>query len=161
MGDVGGSKGGGGSREVKGGVVARAEWGYGKDDDQDLTLYHTKINVVRKKILRFPSDCNHCTKPDDTDMSVTDITNFKEVVIMSLTYKECGYRSKQIKGGWGNTLFWVKYHPQGYDSGRSRVGGSQVQYSGKMYPQDWSGSTWGGVGQTIHHGGVIYQQDEG
>jgi zinc finger protein len=32
-------------------------------------------------------------------MCVTDIPNFKEIVIMSLVCEECGYRSNEIKGG--------------------------------------------------------------
>jgi zinc finger protein len=57
------------------------------------------LNLGRQEVLKFPTTCAHCYRPAETDMCVTDIPHFKEVIIMSLVCDNCGYRSNEIKGG--------------------------------------------------------------
>jgi len=54
---------------------------------------------IKQEVMKFNSDCPHCHKPAETDMCLTDIPHFKEVIIMSLVCEHCGYRSNEIKGG--------------------------------------------------------------
>jgi zinc finger protein len=54
---------------------------------------------VKQEVMKFMTPCPHCFKPAETDMCLTDIPHFKEVIIMSLVCEHCGYRSNEIKGG--------------------------------------------------------------
>uniref|UniRef100_A0A7S3DST4 Zinc finger ZPR1-type domain-containing protein n=1 Tax=Entomoneis paludosa TaxID=265537 RepID=A0A7S3DST4_9STRA len=56
-------------------------------------------NIGRHEALVFPSSCPHCHQPTETKMCVTDIPHFPEVILMSLTCHDCGYKSNEIKGG--------------------------------------------------------------
>lgn len=53
----------------------------------------------RCEVVKIPTCCPHCHKNAETNMCITDIPHFKEVVIMNLACEECGYRSSEIKGG--------------------------------------------------------------
>jgi zinc finger protein len=61
------------------------------DDDDD--------DVGRQEVIKFQTPCPHCFVTAETDMCVTDIPHFKEVIIMSLFCRACGYKSNEIKGG--------------------------------------------------------------
>jgi zinc finger protein len=61
------------------------------DDDDD--------DVGRQEVIKFQTPCPHCFVTAETDMCVTDIPHFKEVIIMSLFCQACGYKSNEIKGG--------------------------------------------------------------
>ncbi|KAF8934474.1 nucleolar zinc-finger protein [Dissophora ornata] len=50
-------------------------------------------------ILSFPANCSSCGAPSDTKMHILDIPHFKEVIIMSTTCDECGYKSNEVKAG--------------------------------------------------------------
>lgn len=65
-------------------------------------------DLVKQEVMKFPSDCPHCHKPAETDMCLTDIPHFKEVIIMSLLCDHCGYRSNEIKGGGAIPKFGTK-----------------------------------------------------
>jgi zinc finger protein len=58
-----------------------------------------ETGIGRQEVMKFPTTCTHCYKPAETDMCVTDIPHFKEVIIMSLYCEHCGYKSNEIKGG--------------------------------------------------------------
>jgi len=65
----------------------------------NVTIDESKKNIGREEVIKFPTDCPHCFNPAETDMCVTDIPHFKEVIIMSLACDHCGYKSNEIKGG--------------------------------------------------------------
>jgi len=50
-------------------------------------------------VLSFPANCSSCGAPSDTKMHILDIPHFKEVIIMSTTCDECGYKSNEVKAG--------------------------------------------------------------
>ncbi|KAL7536326.1 hypothetical protein ACHAXR_007077 [Thalassiosira sp. AJA248-18] len=49
--------------------------------------------------MKFATDCPHCHASAETNMFVTNIPHFKEVIIMCLLCEQCGYKSNEIKGG--------------------------------------------------------------
>jgi len=63
----------------------------------------------RREVMQFPTECPSCHKPSSTDMCVTDIPHFKEVIIMSLNCDHCGYRSNEIKGGGAIPKFGTEF----------------------------------------------------
>ncbi|KAG0292989.1 nucleolar zinc-finger protein [Linnemannia gamsii] len=54
---------------------------------------------VLPDVLSFPAFCSSCNAPSDTKMHILDIPHFKEVIIMSTTCDECGYKSNEVKAG--------------------------------------------------------------
>lgn len=54
---------------------------------------------IKEEVMKFPTDCPHCYKTAETDMCLTDIPHFKEIIIMSLLCEHCGFKSNEIKGG--------------------------------------------------------------
>ncbi|KAF9370005.1 nucleolar zinc-finger protein [Podila verticillata] len=50
-------------------------------------------------VLSFPANCSSCNAPSDTKMHILDIPHFKEMIIMSTTCDECGYKSNEVKAG--------------------------------------------------------------
>ena len=67
-----------------------------------------KQSVGRQEVIKFPTDCPNCRQPAETDMCITDIPHFKEVIIMSLYCESCGYRSNEVKGGGAIPAFGTK-----------------------------------------------------
>lgn len=63
---------------------------------------------VKQEVMKFGTDCPTCYKQAETDMCLTDIPHFKEVIIMSLVCEHCGYRSNEIKGGGAIPKFGTK-----------------------------------------------------
>ncbi|XP_071535861.1 zinc finger protein ZPR1 [Panulirus ornatus] len=57
-------------------------------------------NVV-DEILVFSTLCDRCSRPADTNMKVTKIPYFKEVIIMATNCEACGNRTSEIKSGSG------------------------------------------------------------
>lgn len=55
--------------------------------------------TTQKEVMKFPTPCPHCQAPSETNMCVTNIPHFKEVVLMCFQCEQCGYRSNEIKGG--------------------------------------------------------------
>ncbi|KAJ2663019.1 nucleolar zinc-finger protein [Coemansia sp. RSA 1200] len=51
------------------------------------------------EILTFPANCSSCNAPCDTRMQMVDIPHFQEVIIMSTTCNQCGYKSNEVKCG--------------------------------------------------------------
>ena len=56
-------------------------------------------NSLRQEVLKFPTTCAHCRAPAETDMCLTKIPHFKEIIIMSMVCEQCGFKSNEIKGG--------------------------------------------------------------
>ncbi|KAK3849514.1 hypothetical protein Pcinc_043739, partial [Petrolisthes cinctipes] len=56
---------------------------------------------VKDEVLVFPTVCDRCSRPTDTNMKVIQIPYFKEVIIMALHCDGCGNRTNEVKSGAG------------------------------------------------------------
>jgi zinc finger protein len=52
-----------------------------------------------KEVMTFPSHCSACHAPGEERMVKIDIPYFKEVVVMSFTCDNCGYKNNEVKAG--------------------------------------------------------------
>ncbi|KAJ8705141.1 hypothetical protein PYW08_012461 [Mythimna loreyi] len=57
--------------------------------------------LAADEVLSFRTNCPDCGAPCDTNMKMTNIPHFKEVVIMSTTCDVCGHRTNEVKSGGG------------------------------------------------------------
>jgi zinc finger protein len=64
--------------------------------------------IGRQEVMKFPTKCSNCQQECETDMCITDIPHFKEVIIMALFCEKCGYKSNEIKGGGAIPKFGTK-----------------------------------------------------
>ena len=62
-----------------------------RDDDDD----------VKKSVMRFETDCYSCLSKGFSQMCVSSIPFFKEIIIMAFACDACGYKSTEIKTGGG------------------------------------------------------------
>lgn len=63
------------------------------------TIERDHLGVGRQEAIKFTTTCPHCHCPTETDMCMTEIPHFKEIIIMSMFCESCGFRSNEIKGG--------------------------------------------------------------
>jgi len=63
--------------------------------------------IGRDEVVTFSTSCPNCHQTTETNMCMIDIPHFKEVIIMSLDC-DCGYKSKEIKGGGSIPAFGTK-----------------------------------------------------
>ncbi|XP_050438434.1 zinc finger protein ZPR1 [Adelges cooleyi] len=59
------------------------------------------VNNINDEVVQFNGPCPNCTQMCDTNMKVTDIPYFKQVVIMATNCDQCGYRTNEVKPGGG------------------------------------------------------------
>lgn len=64
--------------------------------EEDFSLQNLDTEV-----LQFPTNCSHCNAPCMTNMKVTNIPHFKEVIIMATICDSCGNRTNEVKSGSG------------------------------------------------------------
>ena len=57
---------------------------------------------------QLQTTCPSCGIETNINMSIVDIPHFKEVVIMSISCDECGYKSNEVKGGGEIPLYGTK-----------------------------------------------------
>ncbi|KAL5238137.1 hypothetical protein ACI65C_005547 [Semiaphis heraclei] len=65
------------------------------------TFNDSSVNNMNDEIVQFSDPCPNCQSICETNMKVTDIPYFKQVVIMATTCEECGYRTNEVKPGGG------------------------------------------------------------
>src|SRR5699024_8384125 len=53
------------------------------------------------EVLQFPTNCPHCNATCFTNMKLTNIPHFKEIIIMATNCDVCGNRTNEIKSGAG------------------------------------------------------------
>ena len=63
---------------------------------------------AREELVELPTQCPSCHTEGTTKMCVTDIPNFKDIVIMAFTCDYCGYRSNEVKPGGGVSALATK-----------------------------------------------------
>lgn len=59
------------------------------------------IEQLHGEVLQFDTNCPSCSSKCDTNMKVTNIPHFKEVVIMATNCEVCGLRTNEVKSGGG------------------------------------------------------------
>ncbi|BES94509.1 Zinc finger protein [Nesidiocoris tenuis] len=56
---------------------------------------------LQGEVLTFKTNCSNCNTPCDTNMKVTRIPHFKEVIIMATSCDACGHRTNEVKSSGG------------------------------------------------------------
>ncbi|XP_029159855.1 zinc finger protein ZPR1 [Nylanderia fulva] len=59
------------------------------------------LEQIEGEVLSFPTNCPDCNSPCETNMKVTNIPHFKEVVIMATLCETCSHRTNEVKSGGG------------------------------------------------------------
>lgn len=59
------------------------------------------LEELHGEVLRFDTNCSSCASKCETNMKLTNIPHFKEVVIMSTNCDVCGVRTNEVKSGGG------------------------------------------------------------
>ncbi|ETN67468.1 zinc finger protein [Anopheles darlingi] len=59
------------------------------------------LEELQGEVLQFKTQCPECSSDCDTNMKVTTIPHFKEVVIMATVCDNCGLRTNEVKPGGG------------------------------------------------------------
>lgn len=59
------------------------------------------LEELQNEVLQFQTTCSHCHSPCETNMKVTSIPHFKEVVIMATICDNCGVKTNEVKSGGG------------------------------------------------------------
>lgn len=86
-----------------------------KDQDRLLGIYESEqqpepnqlnggkfvLEDLMGEVLEFPTNCSNCSKPCTTNMKLTNVPHFKDVVIMSTNCDSCGLRNNEVKSGGG------------------------------------------------------------
>merc|ERR1711963_573962 len=70
------------------------------NSEQNPTEKDNTIDL-ENEVLTFPTNCPDCNAPSSTNMKVTKIPFFKEVVIMATTCDVCGHKTNEVKSGGG------------------------------------------------------------
>lgn len=71
-------------------------------DYDSLKIKEEKISFdssstnTEKEVMEFETNCYACSKKGSTKMCVTDIPNFKEIIIMSFQCDHCGYKCNEV-----------------------------------------------------------------
>jgi len=71
---------------------------YVQDEDSSNALTKEKLE---EEVLSFPTNCPECNAPAATNMKMTSIPYFKEVVIMCTSCDHCGSKTNEVKSGGG------------------------------------------------------------
>jgi len=71
---------------------------YEQDEEQVTPLTEERL---QEEVLTFSTNCGECNAPATTNMKITNVPYFKEVVIMCTTCDLCGARSNEVKSGGG------------------------------------------------------------
>ncbi|KPJ17507.1 Zinc finger protein ZPR1 [Papilio machaon] len=65
--------------------------------------------MVSEEVMQFKTNCPDCNAPAETNMKLTSIPHFKQVVIMATVCDACGHRTNEVKSGGGIEDKGVKY----------------------------------------------------
>jgi len=64
---------------------------------------------IQDEVLTFKTNCPDCNSPCDTNMKVTNIPYFKEIIVMATTCDICGHKSNEVKSGTGIAPKGIRY----------------------------------------------------
>merc|ERR1712126_227070 len=73
----------------------------GPDKDPQLDVAKYQRTQEHDEVLGFETNCPECNAPVSTNMKLTKIPNFKEVVIMATNCEACGHKTNEVKSGSG------------------------------------------------------------
>lgn len=59
------------------------------------------LEELHGEVLQFQTNCGNCQAPCETNMKVTSIPHFKDVVIMATCCEACGVKTNEVKSGGG------------------------------------------------------------
>ncbi|XP_026478684.1 zinc finger protein ZPR1-like [Ctenocephalides felis] len=87
------------------------------DDNKDNILKPIaeddfKLEDLHGEVLTFPTNCPECNAPCETNMKMTNIPHFKDVVIMATLCEVCGHRTNEVKSGGGIEEHGMKHTVQ-------------------------------------------------
>ncbi|XP_003488131.1 zinc finger protein ZPR1 [Bombus impatiens] len=79
---------------------------YSENDTDDTLLKPIQegeypLEQIEGEVLSFRTNCPECNFPCETNMKLTKIPHFKEVVIMATVCESCGHRTNEVKSGGG------------------------------------------------------------
>lgn len=66
------------------------------------------LEELHGEVLRFQTQCPECSADCNTNMKMTNIPHFKEVVIMATNCEACGHKTNEVKSGGGIEEYGVK-----------------------------------------------------
>lgn len=75
-----------------------------EEDDKMLKMISEgswTLEELHGEVLQFPTKCSECAADCQTNMKVTKIPHFKEVIIMATVCDNCGLRTNEVKPGGG------------------------------------------------------------
>ncbi|XP_037723947.1 zinc finger protein ZPR1 [Drosophila subpulchrella] len=70
------------------------------------------IENLHGEVLQFPTNCPNCQAPCETNMKLTNIPHFKEVVIMATVCGSCGHKTNEVKSGGGVEPQGIRFRVQ-------------------------------------------------
>jgi len=68
----------------------------------------TENEGIEKEVYRIPSNCPNCQIEGNSQMCMTDIPYFKEIMIMAFNCEACGFKHNEVKGGGAISEFGKK-----------------------------------------------------
>ncbi|XP_040568489.1 zinc finger protein ZPR1 [Lepeophtheirus salmonis] len=89
-------------------LLSKVHFKRSKSEDEKLGIFPLQDEEttdpdedLKNEVLCFPSNCPNCNSPAETNMKMTDIPHFKEVVIMAMVCDYCGHKTNEVKSGGG------------------------------------------------------------
>lgn len=74
---------------------------YEDADIEEGMIDDNKHIDMTDEVLKFKNNCPNCNAICETNMKLTDIPHFKQVIIMATVCESCGVRSNEVKSGSG------------------------------------------------------------
>nr|CAG4634805.1 EOG090X06TU [Alona affinis] len=73
------------------------------EEEENVSEGEDKLTAekLEDEVLHFGTNCPSCNSPCETNMKVTSIPYFKEVIIMATSCDACGHRTNEVKSGSG------------------------------------------------------------
>lgn len=67
------------------------------------------LEELHGEVLQFLTNCPNCSAPCETNMKLTSIPHFKDVVIMATVCDACGVKTNEVKSGGGIEEKGIKF----------------------------------------------------
>nr|CAG4646285.1 EOG090X06TU [Macrothrix elegans] len=72
-----------------------------EEEEKVATTENKTEESLQDEVLQFGTNCPSCDSPCETNMKMTQIPYFKEVIIMATSCDACGLRTNEVKSGAG------------------------------------------------------------
>mmetsp|Transcript_7960 Transcript_7960/g.9109 ORF Transcript_7960/g.9109 Transcript_7960/m.9109 type:complete len:555 (+) Transcript_7960:108-1772(+) len=80
-------------------AVAEAESSFEQPKGSTIGKNGPVDEGIEKEVLTIPSDCPNCKYPGNSEMCLTNIPYFKQIMIMAFNCESCGFKDNEVKGG--------------------------------------------------------------